>query len=253
MITERLKPLYNVKLIETGKQHFYQIDKDETWLPGVTTVLGAAIPKPALLPWALNSMEENLKPYIGQPLTKEMLIDSKNIYKKKAQDAADIGTRVHKAIDDIIKGTTPTEAYGADIEPAIQGFKDWRDSTGITIEIGDSKIGSKLFGFGGSLDLMGFDKNGDAVILDVKTTKRRKDRNHGAYPEAGLQLSAYQCAFRETYGIDAKSLYVLWINKEQPEFKAVKVANPSASFEGFLSALKLYNLSKFETFDENFI
>jgi 5-methylcytosine-specific restriction endonuclease McrBC regulatory subunit McrC len=92
------------------------------------------------------------------------------------------------------------------------------------------------------------DKN-EVIIFDVKTTKKRKDRDHGIYPEYAYQLAAYANAFRETYGIDVKAVYALWVNKEKPEFKAVKVSNISVAFEGFLAALKLYKQSKYELFD----
>lgn len=250
-----LAPLYEVKLIVDGKKHLYQIGTDDTWRPGVTTVMSAGMPKPALVPWAVKCVSDNVLEALtarnGTPLTTEdiakICAESKNIYKSKSSAAADVGTRVHKAVDEIIHGRQPE--ITDDIRPAVEGFLKWKDQEGIEFEMGDTKVGSKLFGYGGSLDFMGF-KRGEPVIFDLKTTKKRRDKPHGIYDEYGVQLSAYWQAFKETYGLPIKSVYALWVNKEKPEFQAVKVTNVEKCFEGFLACLKLYELSKFQLFDD---
>lgn len=251
----KLQPLYEVKLIADGRQHFYEIDKDQNWKPGVTTVLGQ-VAKPALLPWALNEMGKNVHGYLTNrismdPFSKKEIEDlvkeSKNIYKQKAADAADIGTRVHGAVNEIIHGRNPV--ITDDIKAGVDGFIQWKESNRLRVELGDTKLGSKLFGYGGSLDFLAFDGN-EAIIFDIKTTKKRKDRPHGIYDEACYQLAAYRQAFRETYGLNVKAVYALWLNKEKPEFNAVKVMNPDVCFEAFLAALKLYQVQKMEKFDD---
>lgn len=250
-----LKPLYDVKLIEANRQHYYQIGSNEDWRPGVTTVLGV-MNKPALIGWAAKSVSDNIREellkYPDTVLSKKQIEsicdEGKNIYKKKAQDAADIGTRVHKAVDAIIRGEKPT--ITDDIRDGVQGFVDWQAAHSFTIHAGDTKLGSRLFGYGGSLDFVGIDSKGLAVIWDLKTTKKRKDRDHGIYPEYGLQLAAYAKAFTETYGIEVGAVYALWVNKEKPEFKAVKVSNINVAFEGFLACLKIYQTQKFELFED---
>jgi len=249
----RLSPLYKVDRIVSGRAHYYTIGDDETWFPGVTTVLSAAVPKPALLPWALNSMGDNIREFFkthdgGKFNVEELIKESKNIYKKKASEAADIGTRVHGAIDAIIQGESPV--ITPDIKPGVDGFLAWLEKHKMRIEFGDTKLASKLFGYGGSMDFLAFDGD-DPIVFDVKTTKRRRDRDHGAYDEQALQLAAYCQGFRETYGLQPKAAYILWLNKENPEFKAVKVSNLDVCFKGFLSALELYRLSKYELFENS--
>jgi len=249
-----LKPLYEVKLIADGKQHFYQIEGDETFHPGATTAL-SMINKPALIPWAVKACSDNIKEYLlanalDKNLTKEEIekacTEGKSIYKKKASDAADIGTRVHRAVDAIIRGEEPV--ITDDIAAGVQGFKDWMETHKLKIQFGDTKLGSKLFGYGGSMDFLAFDGN-EPVLFDLKTSKKRKDRDHGVYDEMGLQISSYCQAFAETYGLRPKAAYILWVNKEKPEFQAVKLVNMEKAFEGFLAALKLYQLKKFDLFD----
>lgn len=252
MITQtRLSPLYKVELIADGRNHFYKIGDDDTFYPSSTTVL-KVLDKPAILPWALNMAGDNIKEFFskwdGKPFDVDALIkEAKNIYKVKASAAADVGTRVHGAINKIIHGETPE--ITDDIKPAIDGFLQWVEANKLKIEFGDTRLGSKLFGFGGSMDFLAFDGD-DPIIFDVKTNRKRRDRPHGAYPEGALQLSSYRQAFFETYGLKPKACYILWINKEKPEFKAVKVANLEKCFEGFLAALNIYNLRKYELFDE---
>lgn len=256
MITPILNPLYPVKLIEKERSHYYQIGEGETWLPGVTTVL-KVLDKPALVPWAAKSVSDNiyeelskLKEMPSKEELKKICEDGKNIYKKKSQEAADIGSRVHKAINQLIEGEIDDISYvDADIRAGVQGFLDWKGSNSLRIELGDTKIGSKLFGYGGSLDMVAFEGQ-NAIIFDFKTTKKRRDRVHGIYDEYALQLAAYAQAFRETYGIEVKKVFALWLNKEKPEFKAVEVKNIPLCFEGFLAALKIHQVSRIEKFDD---
>lgn len=255
-IATRLNPLYDVKLIVDGRQHFYQIGADEKWHPGVTTALGM-INKPALIPWAAKMVSENIKEALmehwatpgtedrdKQHLSKEQIericLEGKNIYKKKSQAAADVGTRAHKAIDLILHG----EPYQLDddIKIPVEAFLDWKGRQTLTFELGDTRIGSRLFGYGGSLDMVAFDGN-EAILIDLKTS-------NGIYPEMGYQIGAYSQAFKETYGIEVKEAMILRIGKDKPEFEVKKVGNISACLEGFLAALKLYQLSKWQIFEE---
>src|SRR5438477_2816654 len=177
MITQnKLNPLYPVELITNGKSHFYKLGDGDLWFPGVTTVL-QMIAKPALIQWSSNMACENIKEYLmenalNKPLTKEEIekacLEGKNIYKKKAEAQADIGTKVHKAIDSLIKGDILE--ITDEIKPAIEGFINWNDSNDLTIEFGDTKIGSKVFGYGGSLDMVAFNKSNEAILVDFKTT-----------------------------------------------------------------------------------
>src|SRR6185295_72240 len=132
--TARFKPLYEVKLIADGKNHFYQLEGDETYHPGATTVLGV-LNKPALIPWAVKACSDNIRDYLienalDKSLTKEEIekacLEGKNIYKKKSSEAADMGSRVHQAIDRIIKGDKVD--IPEDIKPGVQGFLDWSAS-----------------------------------------------------------------------------------------------------------------------------
>ena len=49
--------------------------------------------------------------------------------------------------------------------------------------------------------------------------------------------------------MEVKEAMILRIGKDKPEFEVKKLSNPNETFQGFLAALKLYNLSKFEMFD----
>ena len=259
----RLTPLFKVERTENEKGHWYQIEGEESWLPGVTSPL-SMLAKPALIPWAANSCSENIKESLNQ-LVKDLkakkegfsfdketiekiCTEGKSIYKKKSKVATDLGSRVHNAIGLIIKGKEPV--LDEDVKAGVQGFLDWKASNSLRIELGDTKIASKLFRYGGSLDMVAFDGN-EPIIFDFKTNKIRRDRDHGIYPETALQLSAYAIAFKETFGMPVKAVYALWLDKEKPGFKALKVSNINLAFECFLACLKLYSNQKYEMFDNS--
>lgn len=246
-----MNPLYKVTRVDKDGKHFYQIESDDKWLPGVTTIL-KVLNKPALIPWALNCMEANILNAISPgsicdiKSLKEIIKESKGIYKKKAEDAANIGTRIHNAIDAIIHGNNYERDAQVDI--GVEGFLRWQEANKLKIILGDTRIASKIFGYGGSLDFLAESANG-VVIFDVKTTKKMKGGEHGIYPEYAYQLSAYKQAFEETYGAKVSDVYALWINKETPGFLPLRVGHWGSCFEGFLSCLKLHNLSNYQLFN----
>lgn len=248
LISHKIAPLYKVSLIADGKDHFYEIENDPVWKPGVTTVL-KQINKPALIPWACKVMGENISSYLSarpkdKPFTPEeieaLVKEGKQIYKKKAEAAADIGTRAHKAIDSILAGVDVE--LSDDIKPCVQAFLDWKGRQGVTFELGDTRIASKVFGYGGSLDALAF--HGDKVILiDFKTSK-------GIWDEMAFQVAAYAQAFKETYGVTVSDALILRLGKDTPDFEVKRISNLPACLEGFLAALKLHNLAKWKKFED---
>ena len=258
-ICNQLNPLYEVSLIQKSNAHFYKIDNDDIWRPGVTGILGV-INKPAIPIWS-SEQSANYVLKIARKLdgiktdrlkyntrfSKLLIKRAKKQPLIKSREASNIGTQVHKTIDSIISGEE-IEIH-QDIKPAVDGFLSWRNSNSLKIMLGDTKIASRIYGFGGSLDMVAFDNN-QAVIFDFKTTKKRKDRSHGIYNEFAYQLAAYKIAFQETFGISVKALYALWLNKEKPEFEAVRINNHEMCFEAFLGAFKLYQMQKFNILDD---
>lgn len=245
----RMKPLYDVKLITYERSHFYTINDDETMLPGVTTAL-SSIAKPALVPWAAKTATDNIKEYLMQHATGRILtveeiekacLEGKNLYKKKSAEAADIGSRAHKAINAIVEGREPV--VDEETKIPVEAFRKYVETKALKIEMGDTKIASAIHKYGGSLDAIGIE-DGKVIIVDFKTSK-------AIYAEYAFQVAAYSYAFQETYGLDyLPDALIIRVGKDKPDFEVKRVTNIEQAFLTFKAALTLYRMSKFNFYKE---
>ena len=124
---------------------------------------------------------------------------------------------------------------------AMFAFQEWYGQKGITVVLGDTKVASRIYGFGGSLDALGW-RDGEYGILDWKT-------GSGIYKEHALQVAAYAQALAETYGLTAKWAEIVRFSKKPPiQFEPKSVKNLTASFQAFLEAKTLSELMSLEHF-----
>ncbi len=231
--------LIEVELVEKGRGHYYKVGGMDDLYPGVTTVLGSAVPKPWLVPWAAKEAANRIKSHllehaVNRPLTKEEIValveTGRKEHEKKRDDAADVGTRAHKAIDAYIAGDKVE--ITDDIRPAVDAFHQWQDKHPFRLVMGDTKVASIKHKFGGSLDILGESKDGIGII-DLKTS------NQVSW-EYALQVAAYAKAFEETFGEPIRWAMVLRVGKKDPpEFEARPIKNLEKAWESFLVCLEM--------------
>jgi len=247
-----LTPKFPVLMTEEKGRHIYETEMDgiRSRFGSVTEYLGI-ISKPALVPWAkkeaLSVVEMELLKRLDGKESSSVLLDKswiQNLLKdaKKRPDkikeqAADLGTQAHAFIDLIIHGNAP-ETVPEEIAGPIQSFRDWWMKSGIELVMGDTKVASLLYGYGGSLDALGW-RNEKFVILDWKTS-------NNVYTEYALQVAAYAQAFYETYGVSCAEAVIVRFGKKPPiDFEARDLCDLSLSFKTFLDAKSLKeNLDK---------
>jgi hypothetical protein len=108
-----------IKRIDNGKNHWY-VDRDAGGerVPGVTTLTGDGLPKPALLNWAGEATAEyavdNWDDLAKLPLTERLKRIKGGRYEKR-DAAANKGTRIHKMAERLIAGekvTVPDDLLG---------------------------------------------------------------------------------------------------------------------------------------------
>lgn len=241
-----INPLYKVELAVEGKAHFYDVALDGSTVryPGVTGYLGI-ISKPALVPWAkkeaLALVEaamikrldggESANILLNKSWIQDLLQDARKRPDQLKNEAANLRTQAHAFIDLIIHGKEPQEVPDL-IQAPVQAFRDWWKSSGIELVLGDTKVASRQYGYGGSLDALGR-RNGCLIILDWKTSS-------GIYAEYALQVAAYAQAFRETYGQECEEAIIVRFGKKLPiEFEKKELADLSLSFQAFIAAKNL--------------
>lgn len=171
-------------------------------LPSVTTIIGAGLPKPQLIQWALATGVEamagaiRLRLAAGEALTPEELEVLEQTAKAEPDrfrdEAADIGTQVHDAIEKWLKtGREPVITH----ELVANGWRHFRafwDQGGFEpVPPGlEFAVASLEHRFAGTVDCLAVNAEFELVLLDWKTSK-------GIYDSHELQAVAYAQAIEE--------------------------------------------------------
>lgn len=160
-------------------------------LPGVTTVLSKALPKPALVPWAARSVAEFVA---DNPIEVEtlrfgprdrMVAELKETPYRERDAAANRGTEVHGYAEQLVKGeevTVPAELAGY-VDSYVKFLDEWQPRPVLV----EATVANLRWGYAGQLDLVADLPNGERAVLDLKTSK-------GVYPDMAVQVGAYRHA-----------------------------------------------------------
>lgn len=160
--------------------------------PTVTTLL-KVLNKPALVGWAARSVAEyaakNYKQVyaIAEEDTEAAVDLLKGTPWRERDKAASLGARVHAIA---AAGGEPD-----DIErPYVTQWQKFLEDTGAEVVAQERIVVNTVVGYGGTADLILRNRQGEHVLLDIKTGKTVADRDGQVYPEIRLQLNAYAAA-----------------------------------------------------------
>jgi hypothetical protein len=181
-----------------GRGHSYLLDGEK--VPGVTTILGAALPKPALIEWAgkttaayaIDHWEE-----LGELTPSKRLARLDKARFEERDAAARRGTEVHRLAEALVSGeevTVPDELAGH-----VESYVDFLDAWEPEPVLVEAVIANRAVGYCGTVDLVA-DMGGTRWLLDVKTARS------GIFGETALQLCAYARAevYLDDEGNEAK-------------------------------------------------
>jgi hypothetical protein len=182
-----------IQRIDTAKGHHYK-DANGHRIPGVTTILGEGVPKPALINWAATATAEWAVDHFDE-LTEmspaQRLKALSGARYETTDKAKKRGTEVHGYAERLVKGEKV-----ADIPDMLRGhveayarFLDEWEVDPILIEV---SVVSYRYGYAGTLDLIAelTDPTGArrTLLMDIKTNEK------GIFGETALQLAAYRYA-----------------------------------------------------------
>jgi hypothetical protein len=173
--------------------HLYYFNGEGPW-PGVTTVT-KVLDAPALTNWKLNQVAlsaiENAERLVADREAGKA--DAAVKYLTTPSTAAmDRGSRIHGAIESILRRETPT------IDPrdagAIAGARAWLNQQRVehglrAIEV-EAYLLNPTIGYGGTLDLIA-ELDGEVWLLDWKTGNSVATPDGNVYRDHRLQLAAY--------------------------------------------------------------
>jgi hypothetical protein len=173
-----------------GRGHSYYLDGDK--IPGVTSILGDGLAKPALINWAAKTVAgyaiDHWEELSEEKPSARLAVLQKAHYADR-DTAGKRGTEVHKIAEKLNKGeevTVPEELAGH-VESYVR-FLDEHDIRPVLTEC--SVVGLLPRNeYAGTLDLVAdFPASGGRMLLDIKTARS------GVFPDNALQLAAYRWA-----------------------------------------------------------
>lgn len=168
---------------------FYDFPNDPARYVSVTTFLNV-INKPFLMTWAAKMEREMLKLLAEQGKSLEEILAyleprQPYAYSLYTEDKAELGSKVHKAIDYTLKGLKLPKMNKQE-KKVYDKWLEWWKAKKFELVGAERVVKSKEHGYAGTLDALVIeDKRG--FVIDWKTGKSH-------YPENDLQNYAYQHA-----------------------------------------------------------
>jgi len=163
----------------------------------VTSILGAGIPKPAIVYWAVNEATDYVVQGIDEllPILRSDPEAARDVIKRspwrKRDKAADFGSLMHNIMEAEALGQ-PMPPVPPEAEKHVANFHDWWKTVKpepIAVEV---TVWHDTEQYAGTTDLIA-KVDGKTAIIDYKTTQSKPGRKSGGYlfPETVLQLCAY--------------------------------------------------------------
>jgi hypothetical protein len=241
MTTPQLpQPRYEV----TDDDHKYSIRHPDGRLVGPLKSVTKALEvraKPALIGWAAREAANHFKTEILRlgrgalevAKLEQIAKDAAGAHRKKAKDAADLGSACHDAFEAIILGREPENLPPQLVAP-VAAFKRYRLQSDIVIVATELAVASEEHLFGGRLDFLGYSESlGGWGIGDYKTSSGFYG-NEYAYQVGG----GYAIAVEEMYGLEIKWAEIARFSKKEPfESEARPVTSIEKAKRGFLNSL----------------
>ncbi len=176
-------------VIQRTQDHRYGYNGQ--WYPGVTDILKVIDKSGALMTWAARQTAEAALT-LDLPALRLSVGDLGAVAAMTARanwtrdEAASLGSAVHNLADELVSGRPLSVETPLAHEYAKQ-YADWWQASGWRLRLSEAVVVHPDVGYGGTFDLLAYDRDGRTVLADIKTGK-------AVYKEAILQLTAYGMA-----------------------------------------------------------
>ena len=215
--------------------HRYWLDGKP--IPGVTTLLGKGLPKPALPRWAAKSAAEyvadNLEVLNQLPDRESIIATVKQSPWTQRDRAAVRGTDVHAIAEELIHGREVE--VPAHLQDHVDGYVRFLDEWQPEAILTEHPVAHRHWWYAGKFDAIVRMPDGEVLLLDWKTSK-------GVYGETALQTAAYANAefYRAEDGTEqplpkVDGLGVVHITEHGTEL--YRVADAEAAWKDWLHVL----------------
>lgn len=174
--------------------------KANDWLPSPTTV-AKVLSKPELDNWKFkqiihSSLTLPRKPEETDDQYCDRIIEDAF---EQVVDAADIGTQVHKAIENHFQGI----AYDSAMSGYVELVEKWVERHKVTFLKHETRIVDVELGVCGTTDALITMEGRDGIgVLDIKTRKTKADKKVTPYTTEPLQIAFYAHPVGAVYGVN---------------------------------------------------
>jgi hypothetical protein len=184
-----------VKRRKYGTGHAYYVDGAK--VPGVTTVLGATMPKSGLTDWAARKAADEAIDYWDELAGLRLSERHERLhhaYRHDRDKAAKRGTEIHKIAGAQVQGENPL--VPEELQGHVEAYRDFLDTVEPVPLIGGIElvVASRTHRYCGTADLVA-DLPALTVDLDhipaCRWLLELKSTRSGIWPESALQASAY--------------------------------------------------------------
>ena len=196
-----------------GRNHSYLIDGRK--VPGVTTLIGDGLPKPALVAWGpkvcAEYVADRLDQHDGHVVADKLVADLGELARAKSKpwpdelsrtkvaellkgvhwedrdQAARRGTEVHSWSERVASGGdfgAVPEALTGHVNAYLKFLDDWQPTDALV----ELVVGSGKYQYAGTLDMIATIEPLGRCLLDIKTSRS------GPFAEVALQLAGYRYA-----------------------------------------------------------
>jgi len=165
--------------------------RENRWFPSVTTVQNI-LAKPQLEDWKFRQITKAC--FDNPSLSGNYAYDAyhEEIMSQAFQqvtDAADLGTAIHKALEDYFQG----REYDPSLDVYVKAVDAWCETNQVTFKGHELRLVNKSMGYAGTTDAHIVCPLGEG-ILDFKTRKTKPGEKCEPYDGQAMQIAAYYVA-----------------------------------------------------------
>lgn len=218
---DKVHSLYNGEIKIEFKENchgYWLLGDKKIRLCGVTTYIGVKDKSAALIPWAVGETVNYIRDHLDdlQKDPNELLKLAKAEAERQKQEAADLGTQIHKWCEEYIRGNNPEMPEDDKVLTGVNSFLEWMSQNKAKFLETEKVVYSKKYGYVGTLDIVA-EIDGKLYLIDIKT-------GNGLYSEVKMQTAAYLMAEIEETGREFAGRWALRISKETEDDYKAKMA-----------------------------
>jgi hypothetical protein len=182
-----------IRRVDTARGHSYK-DANGARVPGVTTILGDGVPKPALINWAANTTADyaiNNWDELSALPPAQRLARLKAARWEEKDAAAKRGTDIHGFGEQLVAGKAVD--VPDDLAGHVEAYARFLDDFRVKPVHVEFSVASYRYGYAGTGDLIAYVTPPDELIERLLLIDLKSNRS-GIFPETALQLAAYRYA-----------------------------------------------------------